>query len=105
MAATEAAMTDMATKFVMAANMENAGSDVVNMGCTKTLSILAFADSKKRQATVWKRAAVICLQLSDEASNPTGGLYARWRLDGVLIVTTTLQAKEIGESFCSLFHY
>lgn len=76
MAATETAMTDMATKFVMAANKENTGSDVVNMGRTKTLSILAFADSKKRQATVWEQAAVICFLLSDEASNLTGGLYA-----------------------------
>jgi len=76
MAATETAMTAMATEFVKAANKENAGSDVVNMGRTKTLSILAFADSKKRQATVWEQAAVICFLLSDEASNLTGGLYA-----------------------------
>lgn len=76
MAATETAMTDMAIKFVMAANKENAGSETVNMGRIKTQSILAFADSKKRQATVWEQAAVICFLLSDEASNLTGGLYA-----------------------------
>lgn len=76
MAATETAMTDMATKFVMAASKENTGSETVNMGRIKTMSILAFADSKKRQATVWEQAAVICFLLSDEASNLTGGLYA-----------------------------
>lgn len=76
MAATETAMTDMAIKFVMAANKENAGSETVNMGRIKTQSILAFADSNKRQATVWEQAAVICFLLSDEASNLTGGLYA-----------------------------
>ena len=76
MAATETEMTAMATEFVKAANKENAGSDVVNMGRIKTLSLLAFADSNKRQATVWEQAAVICFLLSDEASNLTGGLYA-----------------------------
>jgi NAD(P)-dependent dehydrogenase (short-subunit alcohol dehydrogenase family) len=76
MAATETAMTDMAIKYVMAASKESAGSEVVNMGRTKTMSLLAFADSKKRQATVWEQAAVICFLLSDEASNLTGGLFA-----------------------------
>ena len=76
MAATETAMTDMAMKFVMAASKENAQSTVPNMGRTKTLSLLAYADSNKRQATVWEQAAVICFLLSDEASNLTGGLYA-----------------------------
>ena len=76
MAATETAMTAMATEFVKAASKENAGSETVNMGRIKTLSILAFADSNKRQATVWEQAAVICFLLSDEASNLTGGLYA-----------------------------
>ena len=46
MAATETAMTDMAIKFVMAANKENTGSETVNMGRIKTQSILAYADSK-----------------------------------------------------------
>lgn len=76
MAATETAMTDMAIKFVISANKENTGSETVNMGRIKTQSILAFADSNKRQATVWEQAAVICFLLSDEASNLTGGLYA-----------------------------
>lgn len=76
MAATETAMTDMAMKYVMAAAKENTTPDVPNMGRTKTMSLLAFADSKKRQATVWEQAAVICFLLSDEASNLTGGLYA-----------------------------
>lgn len=76
MAATETAMTDMAMKYVMAANKEGPRSDVAKMGLTKTLSLQAYADSKKRQATVWEQAAVICFLLSDEASNLTGALYA-----------------------------
>jgi NAD(P)-dependent dehydrogenase (short-subunit alcohol dehydrogenase family) len=76
MSATATPMTEMATEFVMAANKENAGNQGVNMGRTKTLSLLAFADSKKRQSTVWEQAAVICFLLSDEASNLTGGLFA-----------------------------
>jgi NAD(P)-dependent dehydrogenase (short-subunit alcohol dehydrogenase family) len=76
MAATETAMTEMATEFVKAASKEATDPDAINMGRIKTLSILAFADSKKRQATVWEQAAVICFLLSDEASNLTGGLYA-----------------------------
>jgi NAD(P)-dependent dehydrogenase (short-subunit alcohol dehydrogenase family) len=76
MAATETAMTDMAMKFVMAAGKENKNPEAVNMGRTKTMSLLAYADSKKRQATVWEQAAVICFLLSDEASNLTGGLFA-----------------------------
>ena len=76
MAATETAMTDMAIKFVKEASKENVGSSVPNMGRTKTLSLLAYADSKNRQSTVWEQAAVICFLLSDEASNLTGGLYA-----------------------------
>jgi hypothetical protein len=46
------------------------------MGRVKTLSLLAFADSKNRQATVWEQAALITFLLSDEASNLTGGLFA-----------------------------
>lgn len=76
MAATETAMTDMAMKYVMAASKENAQSTVPNMGRTKTLSLQAYADSNKRQATVWEQAAVIAFLLSDEASNLTGALYA-----------------------------
>ncbi|WP_206434374.1 SDR family NAD(P)-dependent oxidoreductase [Iodobacter ciconiae] len=76
MAATETAMTDMAIKYVMAASKENSASNVVSMGRTKTLSLQAYADSKKRQATVWEQASVISFLLSDEASNLTGALYA-----------------------------
>lgn len=76
MAATETAMTDMAIKYVMAASKENTDSKVVSMGRTKTLSLQAYADSKKRQSTVWEQAAVICFLLSDEASSLTGALYA-----------------------------
>ncbi|WP_220789275.1 SDR family NAD(P)-dependent oxidoreductase [Craterilacuibacter sinensis] len=76
MAATETAMTDMAIKYVMAASKDNPNTEVPNMGRTKTLSLLAYADSKKRQSTVWEQAAVICFLLSDEASNLTGAIYA-----------------------------
>jgi NAD(P)-dependent dehydrogenase (short-subunit alcohol dehydrogenase family) len=76
MAATETEMTALAMKFVGAASKENAGSTTPNMGKAKTMSLMAFADSNKRQATVWEQAAVICFLLSDEASNLTGGLYA-----------------------------
>ncbi|MFZ6688541.1 SDR family NAD(P)-dependent oxidoreductase [Undibacterium sp. SXout11W] len=76
MAATETAMTDMAIKYVMAASKENPNPEAVNMGRAKTMSLLAYADSKKRQATVWEQASVICFLLSDEASNLTGGLFA-----------------------------
>lgn len=76
MAATETEMTALAMKFVGAAGKENAGSTVPNMGRAKTMSMMAYADSNKRQATVWEQAAVICFLLSDEASNLTGGLYA-----------------------------
>nr|WP_314900230.1 SDR family NAD(P)-dependent oxidoreductase [uncultured Deefgea sp.] len=76
MAATETAMTDMAMKYVKAAGQENAGSTVPNMGRTKTMSLQAYADTNKRQATVWEQAAVISFLLSDEASNLTGALYA-----------------------------
>jgi NAD(P)-dependent dehydrogenase (short-subunit alcohol dehydrogenase family) len=76
MAATETEMTALAMKFVGAAGKENAGSTTPNMGKAKTMSLMAFADSNKRQATVWEQAAVICFLLSDEASNLTGGLYA-----------------------------
>jgi NAD(P)-dependent dehydrogenase (short-subunit alcohol dehydrogenase family) len=76
MAATETEMTALAMKFVGAASKENAGSAVPNMGRAKTMSMMAYADSQKRQATVWEQAAVICFLLSDEASNLTGGLFA-----------------------------
>ena len=76
MAATETEMTALAMKFVGAASKAKSGSTVTNMGRAKTMSMMAYADSNKRQATVWEQAAVICFLLSDEASNLTGGLYA-----------------------------
>lgn len=76
MAATETEMTALAFKFVGAAAKEKTESTAPNMGRAKTMSLMAYADSKKRQATVWEQAAVICFLLSDEASNLTGGLYA-----------------------------
>lgn len=75
MSATETAMTDMATQYVMAKGREGSAEDI-NMGRIKTLSLLAYADSNRRQSTVWEQAAVICFLLSDEASNLTGGLFA-----------------------------
>lgn len=76
MAATHTAMTDMAIEYVMAAAKENTAPKTVNMGRVKTLSLLGYADSQKRQSTVWEQAAVICFLLSDEASNLTGSLMA-----------------------------
>lgn len=76
MAATETPMTALAIQFVTAASKENAQSTVPNMGRTKTLSLQAYADTNKRQATVWEQASVISFLLSDEASNLTGALYA-----------------------------
>lgn len=76
MAATDTAMTEMAMKYVVAAAKEAQAPGVPNMGRTKTMSLQAYADSKKRQATVWEQASVICFLLSDEASNLTGALFA-----------------------------
>lgn len=76
MAATKTAMTDMAMKYVEAAGKESPPTHGINMGRAKTLSLLAYADSKKREATVWEQAAVISFLLSGEASNLTGALYA-----------------------------
>ncbi len=76
MAATDTAMTAMAMTYVTEASKEKRSAQLVNMGRVKTLSLLAFADSKNRQATVWEQAALITFLLSDEASNLTGGLFA-----------------------------
>jgi len=82
MSATETAMTDMAFQFVKASSqvqpqtLDPAGRPAVSMARSKTMSLLALADSQHRQATVWEQAAMICFLLSDEASNLTGGLFA-----------------------------
>jgi NAD(P)-dependent dehydrogenase (short-subunit alcohol dehydrogenase family) len=73
MAATDTPMVARAGALVAASA---ADSDGPTMGKIKTASILAYADSKKRPATVWEQASMILFLLSDEGSNFTGGLYA-----------------------------
>ncbi|MCA3452929.1 MAG: SDR family oxidoreductase [Rhodobacter sp.] len=73
MAATDTPMVERAGALVAASA---ADTDGPTMGRIKTASILAYADSQRRSATVWEQAAMILFLLSDEASNFTGGLYA-----------------------------
>jgi NAD(P)-dependent dehydrogenase (short-subunit alcohol dehydrogenase family) len=73
MAATDTPMVARAGELVAASAAANEGP---SMGRIKTASILAYADSTRRPATVWEQASMILFLLSDEASNFTGGLYA-----------------------------
>jgi len=73
MAATATPMTERAAEFV---KLASATPNPFAMGKIKTLSILAFADTTHRMATVWEQAAPILFFLSPEASNLTGGQYA-----------------------------
>lgn len=73
MAATDTPMVERAGALVAASAEDVEGP---TMGRIKTASILAYADSRRRPATVWEQASMILFLLSDEASNFTGGLYA-----------------------------
>jgi len=72
MAATDTPMVERATQLVMAASKATGPK----MGGIKTQSILAYADSKRRPATVGEQVAVMLFMLSNEASNLTGATYA-----------------------------
>ncbi|MEJ6004716.1 SDR family NAD(P)-dependent oxidoreductase [Paucibacter sp. AS339] len=73
MAATDTPMVARATELVMAASKAAKGP---GMGSIKTQSIMAYADSKRRPATVGEQVAVMLFLLSNEASNLTGATYA-----------------------------
>lgn len=73
MAATKTPMTDRAGEFV---RLAGATPNPFAMGKIKTLSVLAYADTTHRMATVWEQAAPISFLLSAEASNLTGAIYA-----------------------------
>jgi NAD(P)-dependent dehydrogenase (short-subunit alcohol dehydrogenase family) len=73
MAATDTPMVARATELVMAASK---AASRPGMGSIKTQSVLAYADSKRRPATVGEQVAVMLFMLSNEASNLTGAAYA-----------------------------
>lgn len=73
MAATDTPMVARAGQLVMAAAKASTGP---KMGTIKTQSVLAYADSKRRPATVGEQVGVMLFLLSSEASNLTGAMYA-----------------------------
>lgn len=72
MAATDTPMVARAGQLVM----EAAKTPGPKMGMIKTQSVLAYADSKRRPATVGEQVSVMLFLLSSEASNLTGATYA-----------------------------
>lgn len=80
MSATATAMTDAATKKVVALQKERRqAAGFPNMGLAKTQSLLMYADSNHRMATPAEQASTILFLLSADASNITG---ATWATDG-----------------------
>lgn len=73
MAQTYTPMVENAYKFVEA--QEKAGKGF-GMGKIKTMSILAYADSKHRGAFPWEQASNMLYLISDEASALTGAVIA-----------------------------
>jgi NAD(P)-dependent dehydrogenase (short-subunit alcohol dehydrogenase family) len=73
MAATDTPMIERAGALVKASAADVKGPA---MGSIKTASILAYADSNRRPATVGEQVSMMLFLLSDEASNLTGGVYA-----------------------------
>jgi NAD(P)-dependent dehydrogenase (short-subunit alcohol dehydrogenase family) len=73
MAATDTPMVQRAGVLVMEAAKSSSGP---GMGRIKIDSMLSYADSKKRPATVAEQVSMMLFLLSGEASNFTGGIYA-----------------------------
>ncbi len=73
MAATDTPMVARAGAMVQASMQETTGP---TMGRVKTQSILAYADTDHRSATVGEQVSMMLFLLSREASNFTGGIYA-----------------------------
>lgn len=73
MAATDTPMVARAGVLVIEAAKASAGP---GMGRVKIDSLLSYADSKKRPATVAEQVSMMLFLLSGEASNFTGGIYA-----------------------------
>jgi NAD(P)-dependent dehydrogenase (short-subunit alcohol dehydrogenase family) len=73
MAATDTPMVQRAGVLVMEAAKASSGP---GMGRVKIDSLLSYADSRKRPATVAEQVSMMLFLLSGEASNFTGGIYA-----------------------------